>query len=499
MIRGPRDPGPWADRVRIAAWAALVVAVVWPRLVGFTTDSDAYLDVARTLLSGHGLAQSVVDFWRPAVPDPLGLWPPVFPLGIAALGGLGLPLPFAARLLAGLAYVLFALAFHALALRAAGRGFAFVTAIVVLLGPGLAQAGATAWSESLYLCFLTSGLVAAWDMTKGALTRPRVGAEPALAGLWLGLAADTRYMGIALVPVVGALLWSAGVRGRRLAPWALGAGVPIALWLGHNLLAFGKPMGPGLPPGTRTAAEVATGIAGSLRWEFLPQAFAHLPLVAFPALLFAAGAALWALRAGGVARWAALVALAQLAFVGLAAWRAAINDPSGRLTLVAWPFLGLVVCIAVERAIRHLFGGQRSQRTAEICASALALLIVGAGLGRFIGTTVAPPAQTVARRHAQVALIRLIQPGTEPVLTDSGHLLRLTTGATAVQVPPWRYRVREFTADDERRWRAQGVTRAVFRAANPAELGSYVAERLASGAWAAEDSAAGFVRYRLTP
>ncbi|MEP7027707.1 MAG: hypothetical protein ABI960_03850 [Candidatus Eisenbacteria bacterium] len=489
----------WSDRVRVAAWAALVIAVVYPRLVGFTTDSDAYLDVARTLLAGHGLAQSVVDFWRPAVPDPLGLWPPMFPLGIAGLGALGLPLPLAARLLAGAAYVAFALGFHALALRAGGRGFAFVTAIVVLLGPGVAEAGATAWSESLYLCGLTFGLVAAYDLTREPCTQPRVGMRPVLAGLWVGLAADTRYMGIGLVPVVFALLWFGGVRGRRLVAWAAGALVPVGLWLGHNLIAFGHLTGPGLPAGTRTLGQVIAAMAVSLRWEFLPASFAHLPSIAFPALLGVGVATLWALRHGGVARWAALVALTQLAFVGFAAWHAGINDPSGRLTLVAWPFLGLVACCGVAAAIRRWFAGRRAERVAEVSVSGLALLIVGAGLGTFLATTVAPPAQTIARRHAQVALARLVPRDSGPVLTDTGHLLRLTTGAAAVQVPPERYRLREFTADDERRWRAAGVTRAIFRASNRNELGSYLAERLASGAWAAEDSASGYVRYRVGP
>jgi hypothetical protein len=247
--------------------------------------------------------------------------------------------------------------------------------------------------------------------------------------------------------------------------------------------------------------EVAIGIAGSLRWEFLPHAFAHLPFLAYPALLGVGAAVVWALFAGGVPRWAALVGVVQLVCVALASWQAGINDPQGRYTLVAWPFLGLVVCAAVDRLITHLFAGQRSARVAEACAAGLALLVVGAGLGRFIGTTVAPPAQSVARRHAQVALTRLIKPGETPVLTDTGHLLRLTTGRSAIQVPPTRYRVREFTADDARRWREHGVTQAVFQTRNLETLGPYLSSRVLGGAkgWAVEDSAAGFVRYRVGP
>jgi len=487
--------------VRVAVWAAVVVAVVAPRLVGFTTDSDAYLDVAGNLRDGRGLVQTVVDFWRPGNPDALGMWPPLYPAGIAALSLLGLPLEAAARLLSALAYVAFAIAFHSLARRAGGRGFAFVAAIVVLLGPGLAQAGATAWSESLYLFLLTAGLVGAFDLTHRGVRPPAGAREAAWAGLVLGLAADTRYMGIALVPLVFALLWGGQLRRRVLAAWTAGAALPIALWLGHNLAEFGRLLGPGLPTGSRTPLEVLVAMAAALRWEFLPNAFAHLPWLAFPALAGVFGATVWAIRAGGAPRWAALAALMQLACVAFAVWRSGINDPQGRYTLVAWPFLGLVVCAAVHVAITRLFAGRRSERVAEIMAAGLALVVVGAGLGRFVGTTVAPPAQAVARRHAQVALTRLMPPGPEPVLTDSGHLLRLTTGRAAVQVPPERFRVREFTAVDARLWREHGVKQAIFRTDDHARLGAYLEQRLSGGegSWAAEDSAAGYVRYRVGP
>jgi hypothetical protein len=159
------------------------------------------------------------------------------------------------------------------------------------------------------------------------------------------------------------------------------------------------------------------------------------------------------------------------------------------------------VCAAVHVAITRLFTGRRPERVAEVMVAGLALVVVGAGLGRFVGTTVAPPAQAVARRHAQVALTRLMPPGPEPVLTDSGHLLRLTTGRAAVQVPPARFRVREFTAEDARLWREHGVRQAIFRTDDHARLGTYLEQRLSGGAgsWAAEDSAAGYVRYRVGP
>ena len=403
--------------------------------------------------------------------------------GVALAGG---------RARSGVSFVLFALAFHAFARRAGSRPFAFVTTLVVLLGPGLAQDGATAWSERPYLFLLTLALVAAWDLVHAETPSP---IHAAVAGLLLGLAADTRYLGLALLPV-GFILVAARVRGRALVAWTLGVLVPVGWWLLHNVAAFGRPFGPELPPGVRTLPGVLRVIAGSMRWEFLPPALALSPLLAYPALLVLALTVVWALRAGGVPRWAALVALVQLASVALATWGLAINEPQGRYTLVVWPFLGLVACAAVARGIARAFGGTRAATIAYAGAAAIGLLVVGAGLGTFLGTSPVPPGQKVARRHAQVAMLQLVPPGDAPILTDSGHLLRLTTGRPTVQVPPPRWRLRQFDAADEARWRAHGVTQALFRADSRGRLGPWLDARI-SGGWAVEDSAAGLVLYKL--
>ena len=42
--------------------------------------------------------------------------------------------------------------------------------------------------------------------------------------------------------------------------------------------------------------------AASVRWEFLPNSFAHLPWLAIPALLGVALATAWAVKVGGAPR-----------------------------------------------------------------------------------------------------------------------------------------------------------------------------------------------------
>ena len=138
------------------------------------------------------------------------------------------------------------------------------------------------------------------------------------------------------------------------------------------------------------------------------------------------------------------------------------------------------------------------QREAVLQTEGPLLVVAGAGFGAFLATTIAPPARLIARRHLQVAMLRLAPNKPSPILTDSGHLIRITTGRSAVQVPPARFRGREFTGEDEARWRAQGVTEALFRNDNIGRLGPWLDGRIANG-WTAVDSAAGLVLYDLGP
>ena len=488
-MSGPAQ-GAWRDRLAVAVVAAALLVASWPRAVGFTTDSDAYLDVAGNLLGGHGLVQRVVDFWRPGVPDPLGMWPPLYPLAIAALARTGVALPLAARLVAALAFMAFALAIHALARRAGGRGFALTATLLALGIPGLAHAGVTAWSETLYLALLATALVGAWDVgERGAGV-----ARAALAGVALGLAADTRYVGVALLPVVSVLLLTSGAGRRERLAWLMGVLAPIVPWLVRNFVVFGHALGPARAAATGSALAAVTGVARAARWDFLPGALSNAVWSAVPALAAVGLACVWAVRTRGVARWAAWTAVVQLAIVAVAVASFGINAPEGRLTLVAWPFLMLAVCGAARAAL------VRAPQAAAAVAG-LAVVATAVGVLRGFAALPVPPPDAAVRGRELAGLRALMGTGAGPVLSDAGHLLRLATDRAAVQIPPRPYRVREFTAADESAWRGRGVEEAVFRAANRGALGDYMAARTAggAGAWAGVDSAAGFVRFRLSP
>ncbi len=463
----PRQETPAAplDGAFLALLALVAVAVLAPRVAGFTTDSDAYLDVAMNLRDGHGLVQSVVDFWRPAVPDPLGLWPPLYPALVAAVGAFGVPLELAARFVSAGSFAVFAFAFHALAVSALGRGAGALATVAALATPAVTQLGAFAWSEATYLALITGGLVLlARAEARGEWSR---GAAFA-AGALLGAAALTRYAGvpIAVLAVAYAAL-RGSLRARGLAAFALPALVLPAVWLGHNLAEFGRPFGPALAPATHGLGTQAFEFLRALRWELLPAPFDRRAAMAYGLALVTAAGVLLALRHRGAGRLAAAFALLYAGLVVVATGTSGINAPTGRYLAPVLPFLVLAAfagwrgrSVTVDPAA----GGRRALSTGLSAVWTIAVLVELLGLVRVLPAT-APAA--LARREDRRALARLVPEGSAPVLSDCGHLLRSATGRTAVQVPAAGYRPRAYAAADDARWAGAGVSEAILAGETP--------------------------------
>src|SRR6185503_20466250 len=86
-----------------------------------------------------------------------------------------------------------------------------------------------------------------------------------------------------------------------------------------------------------------------------------------------------------------------------------------------------------------------------------------------------------AARAKETAELRALVPaGTSPILTDEGHRVRHALDRSTIELPGPRFRVREFNAEDERRWREAGLELAVFRRppSGPAESGFPISEVL---------------------
>jgi len=439
-----------------------------PRVAGFTTDSDAYIDVAMSLRAGTGLVQSVVDFWRPGVPDPLGLWPPLYPLLVAVVAAFGVPLELAARFVGAGSFAVFASAFHALAVTALGRGGGALATVAALATLSVTRLGAFAWSEATYLALTTIGLATlARAGSAGGWTRGRA----FVAGVAFGLAAVTRYAGVpvALAAVAYVALRPAlrGDGGRGLRSFALQALALPGVGIARNLLLFGRPFGPALPPAEHGIAIQAFELARALRWELLPAPFDRIEVLTIALAAATVGGVALALRAGGTGRLAAGFALAYAALVVVATSTSAINAPTGRYLAPVLPFLVLAAFAGWRgrsAADQADAGGRRALATGLSAVWTIAVVLELLGQGQAMR---APTPEILARRNDVRALMRLVPAGTTPVLSDCGHLVRTATGRAAVQIPAAGYRPRDYTAADDARWARAGVNEAVFAAGEP--------------------------------
>jgi hypothetical protein len=490
LTRGrPRGGAAWGLGVAI-----LVAALHAPRTDPLTTDSEAYLDVARNVLAGEGLVQRIVDFWRPAVPDPLGLWPPGYPVAIASAARLGLEPERAARAVSVAAFLAFAVAFHALARRAAGERGGALALLLALATPRLGHAAVMAWSEMMYLALATTGLL---GIARLADEPGRQGRGPvtvaALAGAAIGLATVTRYIGLLLIPfgVVALTMGRAPARVRWV--WLLAALPLPALWLAHNLATFGALAGPGLPASDRDVAAILRATGAGMRWGFLPHGLGAHAWTAALALAGLAAAVMTAVRLGGAAAIAAAYGLCHLVALVVLRARANFNDIGDRYLAPVDPFLWLAVAAALAALGRRGGRGRWAARGIAVVLAAAALF----GLGQTLASRPAPPPATARRAVEAEELRRLLGPDGPPVLSDAGHRVRSATGRSAVQIPGARFAMRPFRVADERRWRAAGVAIALLRRdpASMARLDRDVAPVVSR--WHAEDSTASFVRYRL--
>ena len=478
-----------------AAWGLLFAALntwhAWRLVPAFTTDSDSYMDVAGNVRHGLGLVQRVVDFTRPSLPDPMGMWPPVYPLTIAAIASLGGSVELAARAVAVLGYAMLLWALVRLMSRIISPGLVVLTLATITLQPSLSALSSTAWSETLYLALLTLGVLASLEWTD---RDPRAG-SPAhgypgsfARGLLLGLACLTRYVG---VPVVAGwvLLVFAGFfpvrRGLKRAAWAAGALLPPVLWSVRNLIVFGAPFGPHIPPSGRAWTEVVAQGVSAFRWEFAPRMFAESATLSVAFLVFTAVCALGALLRGGTLRVFAYFFLVHLAIAAAGVHGSAINPLAGRYLMPSY-FFGIPLVIgACSAALAWI--PARSARRAGIAALLVLELLWLVNRGFTPASSPAHRWANQAERSAKLAELRTLVPASGgPVFSDAGHLVRTATGHSAVEIPTPYFVGRSFTRADRARWEARGAQDAILT------HDSFAAPAFAD--WAVAETTAHFVR-----
>jgi 4-amino-4-deoxy-L-arabinose transferase-like glycosyltransferase len=329
-------PVRWVILAAIALAAALAAALAvestW-RGAWANSDSAVYLAAANNAASGEGMR----------IVQPSGkyatLLGPGYPLALAGLAGFGLPTAAAARwldvLLFPLAVILSSLAFYRYS-RAPGLGAA--VALLVASFPVMLENFSGALTEPLFITLMLAGALA----LLAYLESDRRG-WLAAAGIGLGLAAVTRFIGISLLPVgvMAALLPPRGWR-KRLAAAALYTGtflIPLLVWAVWFYFNPDSTPPLGRPEWTNPWAYLEPVRNGMFRalWGWMPFS-ARIPIdvkagrLAFTALV----AGLWALAG----LWGAFRLLGRR----LERWLA---DPDARLALVAalvcfWYLAGFV-------------------------------------------------------------------------------------------------------------------------------------------------------------
>lgn len=226
----PLRPASYA--LLLAAGAALVLAREWQFGVALHSDSVFYISVARSLLAGEGFMQVV---W-----GPMGVWPPLYPLLLAAASLFFFdPHQVAGPVNAVIFGLIVLLVGHWLRQRLESRWLALWACLATMLSFPLAQAASWAMTEPLFILMATLSLIHLDEFLKD-------GRRTSLlwAAAFAALTCLTRYIGVALVVASALLLLSQPgaallQKARRIALHSLIALAPVCLWMARNYLLFG--------------------------------------------------------------------------------------------------------------------------------------------------------------------------------------------------------------------------------------------------------------------
>ena len=271
----------------LTAFAATGAALVLARELNFGvalhTDSVLYVSVARSLLAGEGFLQ-FVQGW-----GPMTIWPPLYPLLLAAPGLFAVdPLDAAGPLNAVVFGLTVLVAGLWLRQRLLSRWLALWGCLAVMLSLPLTGEASWAMSEPLFILLTTLSLGQVDRFMEHGKRR-----SLAWAAAFAALACLTRYMGIALVATTALLLAlqpgaAMPLKAKRIAAYALASLAPMGLWMLRNWLLTGQ------PAGVRnsvyyTLPEILDGVLRNLILWVYPDS----PVQRFPFAAHAFTVALW--------------------------------------------------------------------------------------------------------------------------------------------------------------------------------------------------------------
>lgn len=292
-----------------AGFVAACTAALDRNQYPFAPDSAYYIEAARSLAAGHGLAVTAALDRTDRDSEPLYLWPPGYPLMVSAVAALGVPAPEAALLVTRSSWALLPVLLFLMLRRQIGDFAAVGVAVIVFLSPGVLQEGVIASTDLPYLALALSS---AGLLIRGA--QPGVGILGSFgtAGLLAGMGYAVRNAGIALVAATLALLLLAPLlrlsdwrtAAQRSAAWCGGAAIAVVPLLFYNQMVLGAVQPYRMPPSTIGLIEngrsylqhqlidvSAVVVTGSLAWSATGLALVVVPL--------AGALAVWLWRARG--------------------------------------------------------------------------------------------------------------------------------------------------------------------------------------------------------
>jgi hypothetical protein len=338
----------------------LVLHATAPSGPSVSPDSAVYLSVADALVDGRGFVQ--FD------DQPMTRWAPLYPALVAgvARAATGGVTHRSARAVDAVGFgLVLALSAAWLERHVRRAWIRLPAALVIAIAPVLLQCAVFVWSEMTYLTLALVCLRAAEALLGDT---PRRGTWLLVLGASAGLAAATRYAGLALVPVGIVAIALRAPRERRrgeIAAFLALALAPLALWVVRNALLTGHPLGEAWAARASLSRNAAVLVHIVSLWFFSNGASLVLRLLFVGAALSAWAIAVARLvRAGTLARESERAAfLPHALFVGssvvvLLAWASVsgIETISDRYAAPLLPSVVLAAAWTVDRLLRERAG-----------------------------------------------------------------------------------------------------------------------------------------------
>lgn len=384
--------------VEVVIWLGIVLALMAWRLHGGVArslgqDSFQYLSVARNAIDGLPGYTSLVHFDAErsfgVVPAPMVTFPLGYPLAIAGIGALGLPLEFAGLLLSVLSILACVAVLAAVSNRLGlSRGIANALILAFAVNASVLMVGTNVASDAPFLALTLLGV---WLL---AAADPERWAHWVFAGLAFGVAYAVRYAGMFFVVALALIVVRYAMVGdwRKARRYGVTALVALAFVLGgviRNLALVGNWRGGNEKVVTNPLSSVLLETARGLNRLLLGPGSGVSGGTVIPRaalILLVVGCAVWMVwshrrgrpvvgqAAGNAIPFAKDLLALAVTYAGClfyAGWKSVIDYGDPRYIVPILPLLLLVAAIFMGHARGAKSAGRRALWVLQLAALAL--------------------------------------------------------------------------------------------------------------------------------